>query len=259
MNWLPRKAHELGPAVILLITLAGLWEFVSHVADVPQWLLPAPSVIVTSFGTVAPQLGPHLIATVTAAGAGYALALASAVMLAGAIDQWPLARRAIYPLLVASQTLPIFAIAPLLAIWFGFGLLPKVLIVTLVCFFPIVVATVSGLHTADREILGLVRGMGASKRQLFLKVRVPAAIPSVISGMKISATYSVIGAVIAEWTGASHGLGLYLLRASNSFQTDQVFAVIVVIAALSIGLFGLVEVAGRTIAPWAPTREETVH
>ena len=251
--------RDFGPAILLIAGLLALWEVVSRAVEMPPWLLPAPSDIGASFGEAAPLLGPHVAATVTAAAAGYALALASAVVLAAAIDRWGLARRAIYPLLVTSQTIPTFALAPLLAIWFGFGLLPKVLVVALVCFFPIVVATVGGLRAADKEMLDLVRGMGASDRQLFLKVRLPAAVPSVISGMKIAATYSVIGAVIAEWTGASQGLGLYLLRASNSFQTDQVFAVIAVIALLSIALFGCVELVGRTVAPWTAAKEETAR
>ncbi len=257
LSKMTRHLRAFGPAILLIAGLLALWELVSRATEMPPWLLPAPSAIAASFGEAAPVLGPHVAATVTAAAAGYALALASAVALAAAIDRWGLARRAIYPLLVASQTVPTFALAPLLAIWFGFGLLPKVLVVALVCFFPIVVATVGGLRAADREMLDLVRGMGASDRQLFVKVRLPAAVPSVISGMKIAATYSVIGAVIAEWTGASQGLGLYLLRASNSFQTDQVFAVIAVIAVLSIGLFVCVELVGRTIAPWTAAKEET--
>ena len=256
---LTRHLRDFAPALLLIAGLLALWEVVSRAVEMPDWLLPAPSDIGASFGEAAPLLGPHVAATVTAAAAGYALALVSAVLLAAAIDRWGLARRAIYPLLVTSQTIPTFALAPLLAIWFGFGLLPKVLVVALVCFFPIVVATVGGLRAADKEMLDLVRGMGASDRQLFLKVRLPAAVPSVISGMKIAATYSVIGAVIAEWTGASQGLGLYLLRASNSFQTDQVFAVIAVIALLSIALFGCVELVGRTVAPWTAAKEETAR
>ena len=257
MSKVRRQVRAFGPAILLIAGLLAIWELVSRATEMPPWLLPAPSDIAASFGEAAPVLGPHMAATMTAAAAGYALALASAVVLAAAIDRWGLARRAVYPLLVASQTVPTFALAPLLAIWFGFGLLPKVLVVALVCFFPIVVATVGGLRAADKEMLDLVRGMGASDRQLFFKVRLPAAVPSVISGMKIAATYSVIGAVIAEWTGASQGLGLYLLRASNSFQTDQVFAVIAVIAVLSIGLFVCVELVGRTIAPWTAAKEET--
>lgn len=253
------NGRTLGPALVLLATAVAVWELVCRTAGVPEWLLPAPSIIAASFDDTAPLLGPHIGATVTAAAAGYALALGSAILLAAVIDRWAMVRRAIYPILVTSQTVPIFALAPLLAIWFGFGLLPKVLVVTLVCFFPIVIATVGGLRAADHEMLNLVRSMGANDRQLFLKVRLPAAMPSVISGMKIAATYSVIGAVIGEWTGASQGLGLYLLRASNSFQTDRVFAVIVIIAGLSIGLFLLIDLAGRTIAPWTSTRKESLH
>jgi len=131
---LTRHLRDFAPAILLIASLLALWEVVSRAVEMPDWLLPAPSDLGASFGEAAPLLGPHVAATVTAAAAGYALALASAVVLAAAIDRWGLARRAIYPLLVTSQTIPTFALAPLLAIWFGFGLLPKVLVVALVCF-----------------------------------------------------------------------------------------------------------------------------
>ncbi len=257
MNAALRRLETFAPPVAIIIGLLAVWELVARLAAVPEWLLPAPTRIVEEFVSSAPMLGPHLLSTILEAVLGYAVAIAAAMALAVAIDQWRLARRALYPLLVTSQTIPIFALAPLLAIWFGFGMLPKVLVVALVGFFPIVVSFASGLASSDSDMQNLLRSMGADRRQIFIKVRFPSAVPSLLAGMKIAATYSVIGAVIAEWIGASHGLGLLMLRASNSFQTALVFVVIGIIAALSIALFLAVGALGRLIAPWmyAPTEE----
>ena len=244
------------PALALLVIIGILWESVTWFWRVPEWLLPAPSVIAVEFVTALPHLIPHTIRTLIEVGFGYGVALGSAFIIAVITDQSKLAQRALDPLLVGSQTIPIFALAPLLAIWFGFGIFPKILIVALVCFFPIAVSLAAGLRGTDTEMVALVRSMGANARQVFLKVKLPSAIPSLLSGMKIAASYSVIAAVIAEWIGASQGLGLYMLRASNSFQTARVFAVIGVITALSIALFLIVDVIGRLIAPWIYVRTE---
>lgn len=254
--WPATLRRALLPAAILLGIIA-LWELITYLRDVPPWLLPAPSQIGATFIKVAPVLGPHLVRTLAETALGFGLALATGVVLAVAIDQWEIARRAIYPLLVTTQTVPIIALAPLLAIWFGFGILPKVLIVALVCFFPIVVSLAAGFRSADPEMLNLVRSMGARPAQIFTKVKVPAAAPSLLAGMKIAATYSVIGAVIAEWVGASEGLGIYMLRSSHSFKTDQVFVVIAVIVALSVALFWAIDLLGRLVAPWEFARKES--
>ncbi len=258
MNATLRRLEAFAPAAAILVGLLVAWELIARLAAVPEWLLPAPTRIVAEFVESAPILGPHLGRTILEAGLGYAVAVAAAIALAVAIDQWRLARRALYPLLVTSQTIPIFALAPLLAIWFGFGILPKVLVVALVSFFPIVVSFASGLASADSEMQDLLRSMGAERRQIFIKVRFPSAVPSLLAGMKIAATYSVIGAVIAEWIGASQGLGVLMLRASNSFQTSLVFVVIGIIAALSIALFLAVGALGRLIAPWMYVPPEEV-
>lgn len=258
MNVALRRLETVAPAAAILIGLLVVWELIARLAAVPEWLLPAPTRIVVEFVESAPILGPHLTRTILEAALGYTVATAAAMALAVAIDQWGLARRALYPLLVTSQTIPVFALAPLLAIWFGFGILPKVLVVALVCFFPIVVSFAAGLASADSEMQDLLRSMGGERRQLLTKVRFPSAVPSLLAGMKIAATYSVIGAVIAEWMGASEGLGLLMLRASNSFQTALVFVVIGIIAALSIALFLAVGALGRLIAPWMYVPAEEV-
>jgi ABC-type nitrate/sulfonate/bicarbonate transport system permease component len=156
----------------------------------------------------------------------------------------------LYPILVASQTVQILAIAPLLIIWFGFGLLPKVIIVVLVCFFPMAISTADGLASADPDLVALMRAMGASRVQIWRIVRLPAALPSFFSGLRVAVTYSVVGATIGEWVGGSAGLGLYMLRSKNALATDQVFVAILITTAISIGLFSVIYVIERALLPW---------
>ena len=249
-------ARLVTPPFLLLVAIGMLWELVTRIFAVPEWLLPAPSVIWSEFSSSLPQLVPHTVRTLVEVGLGYGIALIAAFVMAGTLEQSIVARRALHPLLVTSQAIPIFALAPLLDIWFGFGMLPKVLIVALVCFFPVAISLAGGFRAADPDMIALLRSMGADDRQVFFKVKWPSAIPGLLSGMKIAASYSVIAAVIAEWIGASQGLGLYMLRASNSFQTARVFSAIGVVAVLSIALFLLVDVVGRLIAPWTYVPEE---
>ena len=171
----------------------------------------------------------------------------------------PWLRRARYPLLVTSQTIPILALAPLLIIWFGFGMTPKVIIVALFCFFPIAINTADGLSSADPELLSLLRAMGASRGQIWRKVRLPASLPYFFSGLRIAAAYCIVGAIIGEWVGGNLGLGIYMLRSSNAFKTEQVFAAIVVSSLLSLALFGLVYLAERLLLPWYLTNKSNSY
>jgi ABC-type nitrate/sulfonate/bicarbonate transport system permease component len=142
------------------------------------------------------------------------------------------------------------AVAPLFIIWFGYGILPKIMVVALVCFFPITVSLVEGMEAADRDMIKLLEAMGASPWQVFKMVSFPGALPSFFSGLKISAAYSIMGAVIGEWLGASKGLGVYMTRSMKSFLTDRVFASIVVISILSLFLFGIIVLIARLLMPW---------
>ncbi len=239
-----------GPPAALLLALLVLWQLAVHLWDVEPWLLPSPTGIVQAGWEARALIAEHMLQTGLETLLGFALALATGVGLALALDSSPVVRRAIYPLMVASQTVPIIAIAPLLIIWFGYGIWPKVLVVALVCFFPVVVATADGLRSADRDLIALVRTMGASPNQVFAKVRWPGAVPGLFSGIKIGITYSVVGAIIGEWVGASRGLGVFMLRATNAFRTDWVFASIFVVALLSWVLFACVQLAERVTLRW---------
>jgi ABC-type nitrate/sulfonate/bicarbonate transport system permease component len=246
------------PAALAAAVLAG-WELYVRLRDVPVTILPPPSRVVRASYEEADVLWYHTTKTLTETVEGFALAVAVAVVCATLIDFFPVVRRALFPLLIVSQTVPIIAIAPLLVLWFGYGDLPKVLIVALVCFFPMVVATVHGLAAADPELLKLYRSFGASRRQIYRWVRMPSALPSFFAGVRIAITYSVIGAIFGEYVGASRGLGIFLQTAKNSYRTDLVFGMIAVTAALSLGLYGLAMLAERLAIPWAHSRARDAH
>lgn len=245
---------EYGPPTLLVISLLLLWEGLVWYFAIPDWLLPPPSRIVRTLFASLPVLTGHTLATLTVTIPGFALALVAGFNLGIALDASPVLRRAIYPLLVTSQTVPIVAIAPLLVVGFGFGLLPKVLVVALITFFPIVVNTIDGLQSADRDQRRLLEAMGASYWQLLRLLRLRAALPAIFTGIKVSITYSVIGAVLAEWIGASAGLGVYIARSLRAFRTDQVFVAALVTSLLTIALFTLVSLLERWIVFWKGER-----
>ena len=184
---------------------------------------------------------------------GFGLALMTAALLATALRFSPLLARSLWPLLVGSQTVPVPAIAPLLVLWLGYGIWPKVVVVALVCFFPVVVNAVDGLRSADPELLQALETLGADRGQLFWLVEVPGALPSLFTGIKTAAAYAVIGAVLGEWLGGVHGLGVVMIQASAELLTARVFAALVWLAALGLGFFGLATLAERWALPWYHT------
>jgi putative hydroxymethylpyrimidine transport system permease protein len=238
------------PAAGFILAVVAIWEALVRVTDMPNWLLPRPLRILEALWETRNQLISHALPTIVESIIGFAIAVAGGIVVGMVVTRFALFRQAVYPLLVALQTVPPMALAPLLVVWFGYGLLPKVLLVVLVVFYPVAVSTVGGLEAVDRKLVNLLRTMGATNLQIYLKVRIPAALPSIYSGMKVGATYTVITAIVGEWMGASKGLGIYLLRASNSFQTDRVFAGIFAVAVLSVVLFGLVDLSQRLAMPW---------
>nr|MBC7244854.1 ABC transporter permease [Chloroflexota bacterium] len=242
--------QEYLPPTILIALFLVVWQCATWLWRIEAYLLPSPVRIVQAGVQAQGLLSDHIQQTLRETLLGFALALVGGLLLALAIDLSAFLRRALYPLLVVTQTVPIMAIAPLLVIWLGYTIWPKIIVVALVCFFPIVVTTADGLRSADPELLALLQAMGATRRQVFLKVRVPGALPAVFSGIKIAITYSVIGAIIGEWVGASKGLGVFMLRASNSFRTDWVFVAIAISSLLSILLFLAVAMIERLALPW---------
>ncbi len=261
---LPRWGRERGGGVrrhglplAVLIGIVLVWEGWVRLFKVDPFLLPAPSRILKVFRAQGSLYADNTWRTVQETAVGFAVAILTGLFFAFVIDATPFLRRAVYPLLIASQTIPIIAIAPLFIIWLGFGLLPKVVIIVLYCFFPIVVSTVDGLRSAEPEMLNLLRAMGANRWQLLRVARIPAAMPGIFSGVKIAATYAVSGAVVSEWLGASKGLGVSMIRAQKSFAPDKVFAAVFIVMLLTLALFLIIDLVARWLMPWyTATRKE---
>ncbi|MGH2610542.1 MAG: ABC transporter permease [Tepidiformaceae bacterium] len=247
--------RQYAPAALLLGALVLFWEAWVRVFDTKDYILPAPSAVWSAFMDTADLLPPHIRTTMTEAIVGLLVAAVAGVVLAVLIASVPLVRRVLYPLLIVSQTIPMIVLAPLLIIWFGFGLTPKIVVVALIGFFPIVVATTDALMRADPDMVGLVRSMGANRWQVLRNVLIPGATPAFFSGLQIAAAYAVTGAVIGEWIGASSGLGLFIERSRTSFQTDQVFVAVIVVALASLALFAAVNIAARIASPWMYAHE----
>lgn len=244
-----RLGNTLAPLVAGALIL-GVWHLGVTLSDVPASFLPSP---VAVLGTLLEQRGllwRHSLTTLSETALGILLAVVTALVWAPLLDQFGVLRRALLPFLVASQTVPIIVLAPLMLLWFGFGLLPKVLLVALFAFFPIVLSTLSGLAQTPPERVDLMRSLAASPWQAFRLLRWPGALPSFFSGLRITLTYSVTGAIFAEYVGGFSGLGILLQTAANSRATPLVFATIVVIALLSSLLVASVRLLERFIMPW---------
>lgn len=242
---------RLAPLALLAAILVA-WEVYVRAAGVEPVVLPAPSRIMGALIQFRADALKHTIPTLVETVLGYAAAVVLAIVAAAAMDRAPGVRRAVEPLLVATQTIPVVALAPLFLLWFGFGLAPKVVVVILVTFFPIVVALLDGLRSAPPAATDLLRSYGASDGQAFRVLRWPSALPALFTGLRISVVYAVIGAVFGEYVGAREGLGIWMQLSQNAFRTDLVFAAILVTSVLSLALYGLVGVVRRLVIPWAP-------
>jgi ABC-type nitrate/sulfonate/bicarbonate transport system permease component len=243
-------------AAALLLLLAGAWEAYARVGPVDNFVLPAPSEIGQAMWDDRGLLWENLLVTAQEVVLGLALALVAGAGLAIALHFSRTLRRALYPLLVGTQAVPIVTVAPLLVVWFGFGLMPKLIIVALVCFFPIVVTTLDGLRSIDPEQHKLLRTLGASRWQAFRWAEAPAALPAALSGAKIAVAVGGIAAVFAEYSGSESGLGHLLLQATPQLETALAWAAVVVLAALAVFCFALLAVAERRLAPWAHRRKD---
>jgi ABC-type nitrate/sulfonate/bicarbonate transport system permease component len=236
--------------VSLLLLLAIVWEIWVRWRDVPRWFLPPPSAIAETLVTDRTLLLRHAGVTLSEVLLGFALALVTGVALGAAIEASSVVERALYPLVIASQTIPVIALAPLFLIWFGYGLLPKVLITALIGFFPIAVNTVDGLRQTDSDILDLFHSLGASRWTRFRLAKLPSALPFIFSGAKIAVAVCVIGAVFGELFGSSQGLGYLLDRSMSQFLTARVFASIALLSVMGVLLFALVSLVERLMTPW---------
>jgi len=238
------------PALALLVIGLGFWELYVRVEDVNAVILPAPSAIAQTLWDEKSLLVSDLWVTLKEIVYGFVAGFVIGVVCGVMIVYSKTAERTLYPLVIASQVIPIFAIAPLLIIWFGFGIQPKVIICALIVFFPICVNMVEGLRSADKGIVEVMRSYGASEPRIFRSVRLPAAVPFLLIGTQVGITFAVIGAVIAEWVGADAGLGYRMVVANSQSETSLVFAAIITLAVVGVALFALVRVVGDLVFPW---------
>jgi ABC-type nitrate/sulfonate/bicarbonate transport system permease component len=206
--------------------------------------------VIAAFIADFPLLMRHLGRTLLEALSGLACAVAASFMLAVLMDSNRLLKQSVTPLLLLTQTMPTIAIAPLLILWMGYGSAPKITLVFLTCFFPMTIALLGAFAQADADAIRLLQSMGAARRQIYQYIKLPQGLPAFFSGLRIAASYSIIGAVIAEWLGGDAGLGVYMIRVRRSYSFDKMFAVILLTAVLSLFLIQLVTIIERALMPW---------
>jgi NitT/TauT family transport system permease protein/putative hydroxymethylpyrimidine transport system permease protein len=240
----------------LLGALIGGWELLAKHGHVENYLLPAPSEVATALWRDRDLLAPDAWVTAREVLLGFGLALAIGVAIAVLLHLVPVLRRAIYPLVVASQAIPVVVIAPILVIWFGFGITPKLIVIALICFFPVVVNTLDGLEGTDRDQIKMMRTLGASRLDLLRRLELPASLPFLFSGAKIAVAVAVIGAVFGELVGSDAGLGHAIQVGTAQLETARVFAAVLILSVMAIALFGLVALVERRTVPWARAPKE---
>lgn len=240
-------------AALLALGLVGLWQLYAGIGGVDDLILPAPSEIATALWTDRELLWDNFVVTAGEVALGIAAALALGFACAVAMHFSRSVRRATYPLLVASQAIPVVIVAPLLVVWLGFGIGPKVAIIAVICFFPITVTTLDALGRVDRDTMKLLRTLDATRWGAFRFAEAPAALPAALSGAKIAVAVAVIGAVFAEYAGSSEGLGHLILQAIPQLETARAWAAVVVLAAFAVALFYALDWAQRLLVPWTRT------
>ena len=243
------------PALTAAGTLILLWHLVCRAGLVPTYMLPSPTDVLQAFWSERIPLWENALITLQEAFIGLGLGVLLGLVFATIMDAVPALRRAIYPILVLTQTVPTVAIAPLLVLWFGYGLTPKIILIVITTFFPVTVGLLDGFADADPDAVNLLRSMGAGTWQIFRYIKFPGALGQFFSGLRIAAAYCVVGAVISEWLGGFGGLGVYMTRVKKAFAFDKMFAVIFFISTLSLTLMALVDLIRRLCMPWLRAQE----
>lgn len=241
--------RKLVPALTVVCILLA-WQVIVDGGVVPRFMLPSPTDVIAALAEDWPLIWSHAATTLTEAALGLSIGVALGFVIAVLMDTFEAFFLAMQPLITISQTVPTVAIAPLLVLWLGYGIVPKVVLIVLTTFFPVAVSLVGGFRSVDADVVDLMRTMRASRLQLFWYAKLPAALDQLFSGLRISATYAIVSAVIAEWLGGMSGLGVYMTRVRKSFAYDRMFAAILVVSALSLALIAFVSLIERVSMPW---------
>ena len=218
-------------------------------------MLPSPIDVVKAFADNFSIMMKQAAVTLQETLYGLLIGIAIAFVIASLMDRFTIINKALYPVLVVTQTIPTIAIAPLLVLWMGFGMAPKITLVVITTFFPIAIGLLNGFQSVDEDAINLMRSMGASRLQIFRIIKLPNATASFFSGLRISAAYAVVGAVVSEWLGGFEGLGVYMTRVKKAYAFDKMFAVIVFISAISLVLMGIVVLLEKISMPWVHKKE----
>lgn len=241
--------NNIWPVLAVSIVLI-LWQLASGLGLIPKYMLPSPIDVGKAFVLDFPLLMSNAGVTLMEAFIGLAMGILIGFVMAVMMDRYDRIYQALYPLIVLTQTVPTVAIAPLLVLWFGYEMLPKVILIVIVTFFPITVSLLDGFRSTDKDTVNLMRSMGASKTQIFWHVKFPGALGQFFASLRISASYAVVGAVISEWLGGFNGLGVYMTRVKKAFSFDKMFAVIFLISGISLLLMWAVNILQRKCMPW---------
>lgn len=246
---LPNITNKLWSCSAIVVILL-LWQAICSLGMVDSFMLPSPLQVVQAFIKEFPTLMEHSIVTLTEAFLGLGLGIVLGFIMAVLMDQFEVLYKAFYPIIVLTQTIPTVAIAPLLVLWFGYEMTPKVILIVITTFFPIAVGLLNGFRSTDQDSIHLLRAMGAGRWQIFRYIKLPGAMSQFFAGLRISASYAVVGAVISEWLGGFSGLGVYMTRVKQAFSFDKMFAVIFLISIISLILMKGVDYLQKICMPW---------
>lgn len=241
--------NKLAPIIAVAVIIL-IWFLCNNFEIVPAYMLPSPLDVARAFTDNFTVMLRQAAVTLQEAVYGLGIGIVLAFIVAALMDRFRFLKKAIYPILVITQTIPTIAIAPLLVLWMGFGMAPKITLVVITTFFPISIGLLNGFENADRDEINMMRSMGAGRLQIFRHIKLPSAADAFFSGLKISASYAIVGAVISEWLGGFEGLGVYMTRVKKAYAFDKMFAVIVFISAVSLLLIAIVSLIQHIAMPW---------
>ncbi|MCW5692981.1 MAG: ABC transporter permease [Pseudolabrys sp.] len=245
-----RPTSDVAAPALLAFLILAVWEVLVRVLGIQTFVLPTPTQIVATIFSDSAMILRHLKVTLFEIACGYVLAAAVGFAVSLATVYSVAFRRGALPLIVAAQTIPVIAIAPILVIWFGYNAVPRIIITALVAFFPLTISFVTGLQSVTPDFIAFFRSLNASEFQIFLKLRLPAGLPNIFAGLKVATTLAVVGATISEWVGASEGIGYLIAQDTAQINTTRVFASLVVLGAFGMAFFAAVGVAERLAMPW---------